>query len=231
MATPGIINYRVIVKTAEGETSTFPGGFKGNPYAWDEHRNESWQTFVAANHSPLEIFNPSTDRSHIMLYNPDWRTNTVEFLAATKPNQLVMKATMNEPAKGKFMGWQYYFSKKIRGRQSELSSFSKIIIRARASQNLVAKLSLITTEADAYASPLALTIEWKEIEVPLSDLKKTSFLLLPRPYPGFQPLHFLSEGMRPLVITEAEKVEISFGEGLTTTGPVSIEVEWIQLQK
>ena len=55
MVTPGVINYRIMVRKGT-QTYTFPGGIKGNPYAWDEYRNESWQTLVAAllhhNYSP-----------------------------------------------------------------------------------------------------------------------------------------------------------------------------------
>jgi hypothetical protein len=62
MVTPGVINYRIMMRKGQ-DTYTFPGGFKGNPYAWDEWRNESYQTFVAAVNSSLEIFNPTTDRT------------------------------------------------------------------------------------------------------------------------------------------------------------------------
>jgi hypothetical protein len=227
--TPGVISYRIIVRRAAGDTYTFPGGFKGNPYAWDEYRNESWQTFVAAADSPIELFNPTTDRSKIMLYNPDWRNNTVEYITAGKPTQLVVKATMNKPSGTQFMGWQHYFAEKIQGRRSELSSFTKLVVRARAAQNTSATVSLITTGADAYGASLPLTNAWRDIEIPLGSLKKTSYLLLPRPYPGFLPLRFTSARTLPLNIAEAERVEITFGEGASS--PVSIEVEAIRLEK
>jgi hypothetical protein len=98
MVTPGIINYRIMVKKDGGDTYTFPGGFKGNPFAWDEYRNESWQTYVATPQSPLELFNATSDRTKIILYNPDWKANTVEYITDDKPNQLVLKATMNKPS-------------------------------------------------------------------------------------------------------------------------------------
>jgi hypothetical protein len=66
-------------------------------------------------------------------------------------------------------------------------------------------------------------------ELPFSSLQKSSFLLLPRPYPGFLPLRFTSTGTAPFNIADAERLEITFGEGATT--PLSIEVESIQLQK
>ena len=227
--TPGLINYRMIVRRANGDTYTFPGGFKGNPYAWDEWRNETWQTFVATPGSPLEIFNPTSDRSRIMLYNPDWRNNTIEYITTGKPSQLVLKASMNKPDGKQFMGWQYYFSDKVAGRKEELSSFTKLVVRARAPQNTKATISLITTGADAYATTLSLSPEWKEIEIPFASLQRSSFLLLPRPYPGFLPLRFTSPGSKQLNIADAERLEITFGEGAMAT--VSIEVESVRLEK
>ncbi|MDQ6609218.1 MAG: membrane or secreted protein, partial [Bacteroidota bacterium] len=230
IVTPGIINYRFMIKKANGETYTFPGGFKGDPFAWDEWRNETYQTFVAAPGSPLELFNPTTDRSKIMLYNTDWRNNTVEYITAGKPNQLVLKATMNKPTQGQFMGWQCFFGDKIAGRKGELSSFNKLVIRARSPQEGKAKLSLITTGAEAFATTISLTKDWNEIEIPLSSLQKGSLLLLPRPYPAFQPLRFTSSGNNSLNVSDIEKLEITFGEGASLS-PVSIEVESISLKK
>ncbi|HVF96415.1 MAG TPA: cellulase family glycosylhydrolase, partial [Flavisolibacter sp.] len=156
MVTPGMINYRIMVRKAAGETFTFPGGFKGDPFAWDEWRAESWQTVVAAPDTPLELFNPTMDRSTIILYNPDWRANTVEYITAGNADWLVLKAVMNKPAQGQSMGWQYFFSDKIAGRRPELSSFTKLVVRARSAQEAKAKISLITTGADAYATSVSL---------------------------------------------------------------------------
>lgn len=189
MATPGVINYRIMVKKADGDAYTFPGGYKGDPYAWDNYYNETWQTFVAAPESPLELFNPNSDRERLMVYNPDWRSNTVEYITDAKPAQLILKMSMKNSAKQP-MGWQTSFGEKIAGRRSELSSFRKIVIRAKASAATTAKLSLITEDAFAYAAPVPLTTEWQDIEIPLNTMQQDSFLLLPRPYPGFQPLEF-----------------------------------------
>ncbi len=232
MITPGIINYRVMVQEGDKYLYTFPGGFKGNPYAWDEYRNESWQTLVAGPESPLELFNAVTGRSTIMLYNTDWRNNAIEYVATQRPGQLALKATMNKPAQTSAMGWQYFFGEKLAGRSSELASCTKLVVRARSTQEMKLELSLITTKADAYSISIPLSKEWKEIEIPLSSLQSDSFLLLPRPYPGFLPLYFKSTGTGPLDITTAERIEISFGAN-TPPGqePVSIEVESVWLKK
>lgn len=229
IVTPGVINYRIMVQRTANDAFTFPGGFKGNPYTWDEYRNESWQTFVAASGTPLELFNASTDRNKIMVYTPGWRTNTIEYISTEKPRQLALKATMSRPAAGMLMGWQYYFGDKMQGRRSELAGCTRLVVRARSEQQLPLKVSLITIDANAYSASISLGKEWKDIEIPLSSLQEDSFFLLPRPYPGFLPLKFKSSNPRPLNIALAEKVEIIFGEG-AAQAPVSIEVESVWLK-
>ena len=227
-ATPGIINYRIMVQKGN-DRFTFPGGFKGNPYAWDEYRNESWQTFVASAGSPIELFNATNDRNKIMVHTPGWRTNTIEYVTTERPRQLAVKATMTKPATGQLMGWQYYFGDKLQGRRSELAGYTTVMIRARSEQNMTLVLSIITVDGNAYSLDVPLTNQWKEMEAPLKILQEDSYFLLPRPYPGFLPLKFQSRVSRPFDITLAEKIEIIFGEGAGSS-PVSIEVEGVWLK-
>lgn len=227
MVTPGVINYRIMIRKANGDTYTFPGGYRGDPYAWDNYHNETYQTFVAAPESPMELFNPNKDREKLMVYNPDWRTNTVEYITVTKPEQLILKMAMGNPA-AQTAGWQFYFKDKIAGRKSELSLFTKLVLRARASSECNAKLSLITEDAFAYSATVSLTKEWRDIEIPLNTLQQDSSLLLPRPYPGFQPLYFRAASTKAFSLSDAEKLEMRFGNKQEA---FSVEVESVSLQR
>jgi len=81
--TSGIISYRIMVNKG-ATTYTFPGAFKGDPYAWDEYRVEYWETVVAAPEKQLEIFNALGDRNNIMRYNSmAWQ----HFFAADRINE------------------------------------------------------------------------------------------------------------------------------------------------
>lgn len=232
IVTPGLISYRIFVKKVNGDYFSFPGGFQGDPYAWDEYRNESWQTVVAAPESGLPLFDPATDRSKIMLYNPDWRNNTVEYITAGVRSGVVWKGTMKAPVAGQMMGFQFYFGDKINGRKSELSRFTKMVVRVRASAETSTKLSLITAGAAAFGVTVSVGEEWQDIEIPLSTLQSTDFLLLPRPYPGFQPLFFQTEANRPFTITEAERLEIRFGNtNNTVASPLFIEIGEVWLTR
>ncbi|MFN2439530.1 MAG: hypothetical protein ABR503_10055, partial [Chitinophagaceae bacterium] len=230
IVTPGVINYRIIIQKADSVFYTFPGGFKGNPYAWDEWRNESWSTFVASQQSPIEIFHATRDRNKVVLYNTDWRNNLVEYIAADDPGRLALKTAMTKPTQGQMMGWQFYFGDKLEGRKSELSSFLKMAIKARSSEEVIARISLIDTDAIAYGASVTLTKEWKTIEIPLINLQKDSMLLLPRPYPGFQKLWCISSSNKAFTIDDVEKLELRFSADQSPK-PASIEVQWVRLRK
>ncbi len=219
IATPGLIHYRVMIRRASGDTYTFPGGFKGNPYAWDEYRNESWQTTVAAPGSHLVLFHPATDREKLVPYNPDWRASTISYVTAGNNSDLVFRASMNKPAGDGRLGFQTYFGETISVRSYELSQFTKLVIKAKASAPTRAKVSLLTTDAAAYGATVDLDTEWKEIELPLRSLQPTSYLLLPRPYPGFQPLDFQLAKTPPFAINSIERLEVS-------VQPAALPLQW-----
>ncbi len=229
MLQPGIINYRIIIRKKDGMAWFFPGNYKGRPYAWDEYRNESWEVMVMGPRSDIELFNPLHDRQKVILYNTDWRNNRVQYATTNTPGELSLKTIMTQPVAGQTMGWQFYFADKISGRQEELSGFTNIVVKARSTGKTQVKISLITNEANAYATKIELDEEWKEYVIPLTALIKSDYILLPRPYPGFLPLMFSSSSTAPLKINDAEKLEISFSaDGVNEIG---IEISSVSLRK
>ncbi|MGZ8545191.1 MAG: hypothetical protein ACXWV0_07830, partial [Flavisolibacter sp.] len=226
---PGILNYRIMVRKADGQAWFYPGNYKARPYVWDEYRNESWEVMVMAPGSDLELFNPMYDRQKIILYNTDWRNNKVQYTTTNVPGELAIKSMMGQPSAGQIMGWQFYFSDKISGRQEELANFTHLVVKARSTGNAKAKVSLITKTADAFASHIELGEEWKEYVIPLNDLIRSDYILLPRPYPGFLPLMFSSSSTAPLEINKAEKLEISFAAD--DASAVGVEISSVILRK
>ncbi len=234
MITPGLLSYRIIIEKTNGEYFVFPGAHKGNPYAWDAYTNETWQTFVAGENTPLELFNANNDRNNINLYNADWRNNRVESVTVDKPAQLVWSATIAKPAPGKFMAMQVFVGDKMKGRESELNSFDRLVIRARTTgaDAVPVKLALTTKDAFSFTGNVMVTNQFSEIEIPLQQLKQDSMLLLPRPYPGFLPLWFLPSGSANLRVADLDKVQIYFGEfAKETQQPLTLQVEYIRLKK
>jgi hypothetical protein len=217
----------MILRRKNGEVYTFPGGFKGNPYAWDAYRNESWQTRIPAPGSHLQLFHPETDRSRLVLYNPDWRNISIAYPAAGKNGDLVWKASLNKSTPGTMLGLQTYLGNALAARQKELGEFSKLVVSVRASEDASAKLTLITTVANAFGTTFDMGTEWREVEIPLTSLQRGDFLLLPRPYPGFQPLLFQSVGEGAFRLADTERLELRFAAPGTASFEVELGSVWL----
>lgn len=234
MALPGLLNYRFIIRQQDSTYIVFPGGYHGYPYAWSEYRNDSYQTFIAANNSKLKLFNPNSDRDRLNVYNIDWRNNTIKYVSADDPKQLIQIATMTKPTGNNLFGWQIYFADKLRGRKSELNQFNKLLIKGRSENPTPVNVTLISKDGYAYSSKVIFPVILKELEMPLEDFKSDSSLLLPRPYPGFMPLYFRPKGERNFDLNEIEKLEITFGHDIPSNQlnqPLSIEIESVWLEK
>lgn len=235
VAVPGLLEYRIIVQKKPGDTVTFPGNYKGDPYAWNYYHNDTWKTFVVPEGAPLELFNTTTDRQKLNLYNPDWRNIRFNYVASVDPKKLALKTTFNAAAQNKMAGWQMLFANTWQGRTSEIASCSKLVIRARSGDSTPVKLKVTLATADGAAVAAYATVHgnFKNIELPLSSFKRDSFLLLPRPYPGFLPLYFTATGNEVFKLSNAEKLQVSFEKSnkADTSKEYTLEVESVWLQK
>lgn len=233
---PGLLHYRILVQKGEQDFTTFPGGHKGDPFAWDYYQTDNWQLFVTAENAALQLFNATTDRN-LMVYPNLWRSDERQLVTTEKPGQLVLKLTSKDLHMPEHvMGFQYYIGDKLMGRKSELGNFKKLVIRARTSKagKEQLRVTLVGSDATAYAATVPLSDIMQEIEIPLSSFKPAAFMLLPRPYPGFHPFWFKRAKPGDMRLDQTEKIEVSIGHGATPADyakPHSLEVESIWLTK
>jgi hypothetical protein len=231
---PGLLQYRIILERPDsggrpGERDlVYPGGHPGNPFAWDYYDGDTgpteWQTFVAAPHAGLDIFNATTDRD-ATVYPAFRRGFAAEWISGPDPERLLLKmgwhassgtrqgaAAEHEPAGDKVFGVESFVGDKIRGRETE--EFGRVVIRGRGvgaggttgnggsaggsgSGGSVGrlKITLIDGNGEVWSAFIELPDSLGDVGVPFSQLAPSDgFLLLPRPYPGFLPLRFKYSG-------------------------------------
>lgn len=205
---PGLMNYRIIVQKANNDTYVFPGNVKGNPFAWDNTSNETFQTIVASPAGAFELFNTNTDRNNLIQYNTDWRNNSVKIIPGSRTTQLAVQLLAKALNKNPIMAWQFFAGDKIKGRESELGSFKFLVIKCRSENISFAKILLVSKDAVVFSSNLVAGAEWDIVRIPLQNLKPDSLLLLPRPYPGFLPLWFQSSGKGAFSLAEVETIQL-----------------------
>ena len=231
----GVINYRILIQRADTTFWAFPGGHKGNPAEWNYLPTDTYQTYVANDNSSLSLFDPTTDRNQTIIYSTDFKNNTVDYTTGERANQLSLKATVGKSnQKPDFpLGVQFYFRDKIKGRLSELPTFTKLVVRATGADSLRLKISLVGSSGAAYSTNLTLYGRAARIEIPVSNLVNDDALLLPRPYPNFQALAFQAPSV-PFDISAIEKIEIQVGQAIKRGGAeksANLLLESIRLEK
>ncbi|WP_232058339.1 cellulase family glycosylhydrolase [Nibribacter ruber] len=230
--TPGQISYRILVQDGQKQVA-FPGNKAGDPWAWDANTSETYQTFVAAPNGRLELFNATHDRQLFVFPNL-WKSDERQLIASEHPGQLILKLTAPQLPEEQTMGLQHYIGDKLQGRPSELGDFEKLVIRVRSTTGaaLPVKVNLLTHQGTAFAALVSAKTTFQDIEIPLSSLQPSVFMLLPRPYPGFHPFWFSGKGSQDFRLEDVEKLQISLGDLTSkTTRAYGFEIESVWLEK
>ena len=206
---PGMLNYRIVVEQ-KGDSFVFPGNHKGDPWAWDNYNNDTWKIFVAAKNSSLELFNAGHDQNLRRI--PHW-DDAVKISYTTDQNgrELVYSLSADK-AKGKLIGFQSFIGDKLSGRISESGSFKYVVLKGKSKSGAQLKLSLINSDGQSFSALVQLNSELSELKIPISEFKAEKTLLLPRPYPGFQPLYLDRSSDLLLDIADVEMLEVSRGQ-------------------
>lgn len=234
VVTSGQLQYRIIVQEGEDYT-VYPGAIKGNPYAWDNYQFETYKTNVTAENASLELYDPANDRTVYML--PNFRRGfQTSYAAGSNTGNMVLKLAITEMQNDEVMGFQTFIGSKLKPRNSEAGSFDKIVVRARTNntQPVNLKITLVNKNGFAFGAVISITDNFKDIELPLANLKPDSAVLLPRPYPGFQPLYFKSSAANELFnLNDIEKMQLTISPSFQPANnkTYSFEIESVKLDK
>jgi len=230
-----LLTYQITINYGD-KYATFPGVHKVDPRTWDDINNDTWETVVAKPNGKLSLFNANADRRRTNTYFPVYtRNGGAQFTAGEETGQLTFRASLPAIKQGQTMGFQLFVTDKIKNRLPEAAAFNKVAVRARLQSGQTGKLRivLINADASAYAAYVDLKSEFATIEIPLSSFKPDSCLLLPRPYPGFQPLWFKASAFSGPDISKLDKIEVTAGGDLSAdryNKPFGIEVETVTVE-
>jgi hypothetical protein len=173
------------------------------------------QPVKGADEKGLVLFNPAVGEERLNVYNPDWKNFTMQNGKAEKSEEKVLRFSMTADSEYPLMGFQTYFGDKLKA-LGNTTSFKTLVVRMKTLNNAQAKVKvgLIDVNGNFFSSEVAASTTVKDIEIPLNTLKQDSQLLLPRPYPGFQPLYFKSAVGAVFNLKNTEKLELTFGQGV-----------------
>jgi len=211
----GLLRYWIVLRKGSQEL-TFPGGYAGSPRDWDYFATERWEVPLVNTGTPLLLYQAASDQERVEARGVG-RFSWVDYVTAPSGAlalRLVQGAPRAEsaaapsPTGEPAAALRAYFGDKLRGRATELASFTEVVVSARASQPVGVRVVLATKDAAAFAAPLALSTELREVRIPLSSFRAGPLLLLPRPYPGFLPLQFQPSPQPAFKLADAEVLQV-----------------------
>jgi len=232
LLTPGLLSYKIVIQNGGNDFVSFPGNHPGNPADWDNYNNEEWETYVSAENTPLVLFNANNGKNKV-----DGPAMT-SFITTTTPNQMALSMT-SRAGRGQGpggTGFHVYLTDDLAGRANELSAFTKLVVTAKtqSTEPVKMKISLIDDEGAAYSAGVMITGDYKNIEIPLNSLQKDSYMLWPRPYPGFLPPSFKNGNNTVFNINQVSMLEVVIGQDVVAGQPVktyNADIQSIMLQK
>jgi hypothetical protein len=234
----GLLEYAVSVYEG-GTARTFPGSEPGDPYRWDFTGRSFWQVPIVAAGAPLLLFDGRRDLGHLLYPHPwEYVRFRTDIVAGSEPERLALSAVVEDftPSPHHF-ALRTFLPDAQRTRLDEATAGAALRVRARAAGRAADRMELALVERDgaAWGTVLELTDTWREFVIPLSDLRPTPLVLLPRPYPQFLP--YLLE---PTTITDRrpqlaalDGLQFSVGANLFAdadlTGAHGFEIERVVL--
>jgi hypothetical protein len=214
----GLLEYVVSVYE-RGVARTFPGGGPGDPFRWDYTGREFWQVPVVAAAAPVLLFDARRDLGHVLYPHPwEYVRFRTDVVAGGEPGRLALSAVVEDftPAPHHF-ALRTFLPDAQRHRLVDAHVDGTLRIRARAAGRAADRLHLALVERDGttWGTVVELTDAWREIAIPLTELRHSPLVLLPRPYPQFLP--YLLETTAPRAgprLAELDGLQVSVHGGL-----------------
>jgi len=164
-----------------------------------------------------DLFTVQKSRSQLVIMNPDWNNYKISYPAGDS----LMEISISDSVKGKMFAWQLFA-----GGLPDLKELDTLQLQVNASTPASFRIGLVDMNGTSYYRQCT-TDATGMISIPLSSLVPGKTLLLPRPYPGFQPLWFDSKITGALSVSSIDKLEFIFiSDGI----PRTISIGRISLQ-
>ncbi len=170
----------------------------------------------------VSLFDPGKD-SKFSHYIPDWNKGGYRIIW----DSLAGKHRLHLETNGNPAALQVYTGNRFG--LHDWSGNGYLVVRGTAAADTQRlRITMINKDGAGYATEILLTSQVRDHRIPIEALKPSSYLLLPRPYPGFQPLYFDPRSTLPLKLAGIERLQFSI---LPRSGTkAAIEIESIQLK-
>ncbi len=211
MVRPGVMSYRIVVGGGQ-DAITFPGAHPGSPMDWDYYYKDAWSTKVFDASAPVLLFRAGDDHQKIDRSFSPWRNRGVRMqtISTDDAGQMAIRVTADHSIPySQAPGWQIYVADRLSGRISDVTSGSRLVIRAKSNHPQDTRLNVILVEKNgtSFGATVKLSRGLENLSLPLSAFRPDSMMLLPRPFPGFLPLWFKADSRQPPDLRDLQAVQ------------------------
>jgi hypothetical protein len=230
MCQNGFLNYRIIVESQQ-DTTTFPGGRKGDPWRWDNKDEATFSIRLVPENSELVLWNAATDWDKTYkIWNRSVNlkpTNNDATALSIRLDKLPSPDPLDTANRN--YAFKFYFGDKIKGRQDELPTKKYLVIKAAgllpAPQLLEA--GLIDQNGSVMAGNIMVNAKEKIFGVPLATFKPSDYLVIPRPYPDYQDYKVKVNGVS-FDWSALEMLQLMVKPGKQGNVNINIEKVWLE---
>lgn len=227
MVKEGFLKYFITVKDDKA-IRTFPSGLETSPGDWDFFDNKPYEVRIVTGQSPVTLFNAATDAGQLL--RPYLKNSQLIPVGKAGEAELLINPEITDD-----YSMRYNFRQKTAGRNTDLAAAKKIVFHGRSLNNKPCSIqvALIGKDGSVFGGLIHVEPVNGAYTLPVNELKKVSFVSLPRPYPGFLPYYADTNpvGSKP-DLGNVETLQISIGPGMTTDElkmPHGIAVERVEV--
>lgn len=215
-------SYYITVYTNKGNI-TYPGNINGNPLDWDFVSQKKYTTHIVGKDSEIMLFDASITKFDDFLWPRQWNAvkyniNKIRF--KNKANNLLSIKANNLIANNPDITFKVLLKDIVYKEKNNISTSKSLIIRASSGEKSSQKLqiALQLNNGQVFGKTILLSPLEKEFTIPFSELKSVPMVLLPRPYPDFQPYYFQSSSKEEFDINKLDALQISIGPEINNVG-------------
>jgi hypothetical protein len=230
MVKEGFLNYRIIVEDFK-DTTTFPGGKKGDIWSWENRDNNTFVIRMVPENSILTLWDAEKDwESTYKIWNREVNLKpTSEGGAALAIHLNKLTAVDPLDKSDHNYAFKFFFREKIKGRWNELTQKKFIVVKASNLLQLPQsiEIGLIDKNGSVMAGTITMTPKERIFSIQLSTFTNASYLIIPRPFPDFLP-YKVSSVNKSFDWSSVETIQFIIKPGKEEKIDLNIEKIWLE---
>ncbi|WP_406684595.1 cellulase family glycosylhydrolase [Seonamhaeicola sp. MEBiC1930] len=210
-------NYYITVTTTKGQ-KTFPSNVEGSPADWDFISKEQYQTEIVSK-EPIVVLFDAADGFENTIWPSQWnavkyKTNLMSSKFASMKTLKISIQDLNTRIPD--MTFKMLVGNKVKRWNPIVEKTNKFVIVGTSGTKKSQKVQIAfqLRNGVVFGKTIKLSSSKYPIEINFQDLKRVSQVLLPRPYPVFQPYWFKPDNDEAFDAKEIEAIQISIGPGI-----------------